>query len=117
MPVWTYECTNNHGFDRRDSIANREATPIIPCPECGADAHFVLAYAPRVNNTEVAILDYPGSKGLKAGYVHSHGPKSATKVSVGAAGVLNPSTRPLNPLAYSVQPDWKLPDGTPLPKT
>mgnify|MGYP000420273367 CR=1 FL=1 len=117
MPVWTYECTAGHGFDRRDSIARREETPIIPCPECGADAKLVINWLPRVNNTDVVILDYPGSKALKAGYVHSHGPKNATKVSVGAAGALNPSPRPLHPLATAVSPDWKLPDGTPLPKS
>lgn len=116
MPTWTYECEQGHGFDRRDSIATREATPIIPCPTCQSPAKMVLAWAPRVNNTEVVILDYPGSKALKAGYVHSHGPKNATKVMSGPAGMLNPSTRPLHPVSSTVQPDWKLPDGSALPK-
>lgn len=105
MPNYDYECEQGHVFERRCSIATKEAEPAIPCETCGTPARYVILTCPAINNTEVMILDYPGSKRLKAGYVHSHGDMDATKISVGAAGSLRPSDRPYHPLVQMVKPD------------
>lgn len=53
----------------------------------------------------IYILDYPGSKALKAGYVHTHGDPGVSKVSIGPGGALNPKSAALHPLANRVVPD------------
>lgn len=53
------------------------------------------------------VLDYPGSKAHKAGTVHSHGFKHATKVSSGAGGMINPRTSAEAPIVNNVIPDYK----------
>jgi putative FmdB family regulatory protein len=102
MPSYDYLCSNNHVHEVFCSISSKPATK--PCPECGAEAHSIITKAPHVWKN-IYILDYPGSKALKAGYVHSHGDPGVQKVSVGPAGQLNPKSAPLHPLAESVQPD------------
>lgn len=107
MPTYDQRCPNGHVFERFCSIRERDANPEPNCPECGLPSGQVFTSMPSINNTEVMILDYPGSKRLKAGYVHSHVDPGPTKVSVGAAGALNPSTKERHPAAQWVKPEWK----------
>lgn len=115
MPTYDYKCDSGHVFERFCSISAKEADPNPPCPwvetegsvACGLRSRQILSSMPALNNTEIYILDYPGSKRLKAGYVHSHVDPGPTKVSSGFGGCLNPSTAPLHPLAEKVSPDWK----------
>lgn len=108
MPTYDYKCEHGHVFERFCSISAKEAEPTPPCPQadCGQPSHQILCSMPALNFGDLYILDYPGSKRLKAGYVHSHVDPGATKVSSGVGGCLNPSTRPLHPLAEKVTPSW-----------
>lgn len=101
MPVYDYACPSDHIFEVRCSIAARP--DLTPCPECGADSRRVILTVPPLL-TEI-IPSYPGSKKLKAGYVHSHGDKAATKVSSGYGGCVNPRTNDLDPIAKGVIPE------------
>ena len=84
-----------------------------PAPErgpCGAPSKQVFltpptTWIPGVDHK--TVLDYPGSKAHKAGHVHSHGFKHATKVSSGAGGMINPRTSAENPIVDRVIPDYK----------
>lgn len=109
MPTYDYQCPKGHRFERFCSISAKEATPSPPCTVegCAEPSSQILVSMPALNNTELYILDYPGSKRLKAGYVHSHVDPGPTRVSSGAGGCLNPSTKPLHPMAEGVRPDWK----------
>lgn len=120
MPTYNYKCEQGHITERWCSIRERDADPNPPCTEkvdadngspteltCGAKTTQVFLTMPSINNTEVMILDYPGSKRLKAGYVHSYVDPGPTKVSVGPAGQLNPHSKPRHPAASWVTPQWK----------
>lgn len=98
----------SHGYD---AAATCERCPEEPEP-CELPAKQVFrtpaqAWIPGVNKE--TVFDYPGSKVHKAGYVHGYVDPGVKKVSAGAGGVLNPSTRDRHPLAKVVQPDWKAP--------
>lgn len=132
MPIYEYMCPEGHQFEIRCSVSARPEAP--PCPwavtrpighgndgdscedsteeeiNCLLPAKQVfitppITWIPGVDHT--TVLDYPGSKSQKAGHVHSHGFKYATKVSVGAGGALNPRTSAEMPLASRVIPDYK----------
>lgn len=105
MPVYDFECENGHLFEVRCSIANRTDEHRCDVEDCDALGRQVLLQAPMLNDPNVRILDYPGSKKFKAGYVHSHGDRAVSKVSVGAGGALNPSTKAVDPLVQHVRPD------------
>ena len=102
MPTYDFQCENAHITELFCSISSKPDTR--PCPECGAPSKQVFTTAPHVWKN-ILVLDYPGSKALKAGYVHTHGDPGASKVSIGAAGALNPKTKELHPLAHSVMPE------------
>lgn len=104
MPTYDYGCENHHDFEHRCNVSARPET--IPCPVegCGKLAKQIILGTPYVWK-DTYVFDYPGSKRLKAGFVHSHGDPGVKKVSVGAGGALNPSTKSLHPLADRVQPD------------
>lgn len=54
---------------------------VAACPECGkaaTDADELLGG----KSNKITIPTYPGSKRLRAGYVHSHGDRPAEKGSV-----------------------------------
>lgn len=120
MPTYSFQCPEGHIFDLFSSIsAKPDAPPCEHTPEgvegataCGLPAKQVFTSMPSINDTNVMILDYPGSKRLKAGYVHAYVDPGVKKVSVGAGGALNPSTSPRHPLAQQVRPEWK-PGGRP----
>lgn len=103
MPTYDYSCGDeSHDFEHFCSISAKPAT--LPCPTCQKDAKSIIKSVPHVWKG-LYILDYPGSKALKAGYVHSHGDPGVQKVSSGFGGSLNPSTRDLHPLAKAAQPE------------
>lgn len=118
MPTYDYRCPEGHVFEKFCSIREHDAEPNPPCREtvdpdngsppftCGQKSTQVFTSMPSVNNTEVMILDYPGSKRLKAGYVGGYVDPGPTKVSVGAAGALNPSMKERHPAAQYVTPEW-----------
>lgn len=102
MPVYDFRCPEGHDYEVRCSIAARVDPHLCGC---GLPGKLVILTAPRVNDTSVVILDYPGSKRLKAGYVHSHGPKMATRVSSGYGGVVTPVQRHQHPIGDFAQPE------------
>jgi putative FmdB family regulatory protein len=106
MPLYDYACEKDHVMEVRCTIADRPDR--TPCATCGAPARRVLLEAPK--QFSVIVPDYPGSKRLKAGYVHHLGDKSATRVTSGYGGALNPSSRPKNPLMdHLVKPEVQTP--------
>lgn len=136
MPTFEFACPEGHTFEIYCSISSKPEAPPCPvalffersepvevtCDDetvtmtpvqphvCGLPARQVFltpptTWIPGVDHK--TVLDYPGSKGLKAGHVHSHGFKHATKMSVGAGGVINPRTSPENPIVDRVIPDYK----------
>lgn len=121
MPTYEFECPEGHQFEIFCSISSKPEHPpcsvvvekafCSPCTEeCGKAAKQVFRTPPTtwiVGEGHKTVLDYPGSKGLKAGYVHSHGFKHATKVSSGAGGVINPRTSAEHPVVNNIIPDYK----------
>lgn len=96
----------SHG---RDGAAQCDVCPVEPEP-CELPARQVFltpptTWIPGVDHK--TVLDYPGSKAHKAGHVHSHGFKYATKVSSGAGGMINPRTSAEAPIVNRVIPDYK----------
>lgn len=101
--------------DRRFSHAMDE--PFCEfCPEesepCEATSRQVIrtvpiAWIPGVNKE--TVLDYPGSKRLKAGYIHHMVDPGVKKVSSGYGGMLNPQTKERHPIGKAVQAEWKIP--------
>lgn len=87
VPNYDFKCANDHLTEKRFTVSAKPDT--IECPECGEEARTVILGAPYTW-TNTFILDYPGSKALKAGYVHSHGDHGVEKLSVGYGGALNP---------------------------
>jgi hypothetical protein len=89
---------------------NEDFSPVVE--PCGLAAKQVFLTAPDLwitgdSGNRKTVLDTPGAKAHKAGYVHSHGDIGVQKVSVGAGGALNPRTHREHPLAARVQPDYK----------
>jgi putative FmdB family regulatory protein len=52
---------------------------LCPCPECGRDAEKVYTSSPPI--LTAIIPDYPGCRKHKAGYVHSHADRPATRTT------------------------------------
>jgi putative FmdB family regulatory protein len=102
VPTYEYRCQNDHVFDVRCSIAARP--DVERCQTCDRPATRLIS-VPHVNNPEHCVLDYPGSKRLKAGYVHSHGDKIGTKVMSGPAGMTRPDRKHEHPIAKNVIPE------------
>lgn len=116
MPVYDFECPDGHIYEVRCSIAEREqafaCTHAVytvgavtgdepgnePCGQIGKR----LISTPAMPTT--IVLDYPGSKRLKAGYVHSHGPRKASKIQSGYGGMVSPERKHLHPIANNVIP-------------
>ena len=100
MPVYDFSCENDHIIEVRCSIADREKERI--CEECGLPIHQIHLTFPAMPTT--IIVDYPGSKKHKAGYVHSHGDHMATKTQFGYGGGQAPK-EVTNPFAKGAMPD------------
>ena len=128
MPTYEFRCPEGHTFEIFCSISSKPNAP--PCPAevadpahgqedaspvanpCGLAAKQVFLTPPDLwitgdSGNRKTVLDTPGAKANKAGYVHSHGDIGVQKVSVGAGGALNPRTHREHPLAARVQPDYK----------
>lgn len=117
MPTYEFRCPQGHDTEHFCSISAKPDR--LECPHvgedgaaCGEPAKQVFLtppeyWIPGVNKQ--TVLDYPGSKMHKAGYVHAYVDPGVKKVSVGAGGVLNPSTSPRHPMASQVKPEWKKP--------
>lgn len=82
MPVYDYRCKHGHNTEHRCKIAERPEA--VTCSRCGEEAAFGIFDCPALPTT--IVVDYPGSKKKKAGYVHSHGDFPAEKVQVGFGG-------------------------------
>jgi hypothetical protein len=107
MPVYDFECPDEHLYEVRCTYEDRQ-TKAHPCDACGKIGRSVLINAPRLNDPNKCVLSYPGSQRLKAGYVHSHGDKPATKIQAGYGGVLQENNRRHHhPIANNVIPETK----------
>lgn len=75
MPLHDFQCGSC-------ACVFEEMVPVgmhrCPCPKCGAEGEKVYVKMPPTL-TEF-VPDYPGSKRLKAGYVHTHGDRPATRI-------------------------------------
>lgn len=80
MPVYDFTCPKC-GYELKDEIAKFDEK--IACPKCKADMSHDHP-APR-SFTSI-IPTYPGSQRYKAGYVHKHGNRPATKTQIGYGG-------------------------------
>lgn len=120
MPTYEFRCPEGHDTEHFCSISAKPER--LACPHvsaeggepCGQPAKQVFLTAPEYwipGVNKQTVMDYPGSKRLKAGYVHGYVDPGVKKVSVGAGGALNPSTAPVHPLAGQVRPEWKKPAG------
>jgi len=83
MPLYDFEC--NACGKVVEEIASVE-TKKMDC-NCGGTLERLVA-APTVL-TEI-IPSYPGSLKQKAGYVHTHGDRPATKIMSGPGGCTSP---------------------------
>jgi len=61
----------------------------VSCPYCGSDTTQKIWIKSPSCLTEI-IPSYPGCKKQKAGYVHTHGNRPATKIMSGPGGVTTP---------------------------
>lgn len=89
MATYDYECEQKHVFEIKCRISEHQSE--LQCPICGSNAKQIIIEAP-VLLTEI-IPSYPGCKKNKAGYQHSHGDFSGTKVMSGPGGMINPKNQ------------------------
>jgi putative FmdB family regulatory protein len=57
------------------------------CPKCQKNADRILSGTKQLTTI---IPSYPGCKKKKAGYIHTHGDKKATKIQSGYGGCVSP---------------------------
>ena len=61
----------------------------VECPECSTEMQRVWnGQAPKLPTT--IVVSYPGCKRQKAGHVHTHGDRPATKIQSGYGGCIGP---------------------------
>lgn len=83
MPMYDFECPAcGHRFEDIAKLEDR-----VRCPSCAesisvSDNHLM----PATKTFTTIVATTRTSKKYKAGYVHSHGDKPATKIQVGASG-------------------------------
>jgi len=107
LPSYEFACPDGHEFEIYCSISKYDPAPTCAC---GAVAHRAFRTPPTlwiVGQTHNTVLDTPGAKANKAGYVHSHGDKPSTKVQSGFGGMSRPELKYRDEVA-----DWVKPDGT-----
>jgi len=84
MPMHDFECPHC-GLEIEEIVKDGE---MVGCSACGEIMTKVFKNPPKLFDT--IIPDYPGAKKNKAGYIHTHGDRPATKVQSGAGGCVNP---------------------------
>lgn len=84
MPMHDFECPEC-GQVVEEIVKTGET---LRCSACGALMQKVFQVAPKSFST--IVPDYPGAKKKKAGYVHTHADRNATKVQSGYGGCVNP---------------------------
>jgi putative FmdB family regulatory protein len=87
MPMYDFKCPDCE-CEIDELVKNSSST--VPCPECGKKMKRLWRRGPVTLTT--IIPSYPGSLKQKAGYVHSHGDRPATKVQSGFGGCQNPKS-------------------------
>lgn len=85
MPMYDYRCPACK--TETDELV-RNADVKVLCPECGKKMERVWSHCPPTLTN--IIPSHPGCKAHKAGYVHSHGDRPATKIQSGAGGCQSP---------------------------
>jgi putative FmdB family regulatory protein len=85
MPLYDFKCNE---CSHEEEILCKSGRKTGTCSQCGGKTVKVWSKAPATL-TEI-VPSYPGSLKQKAGYVHTHGDRPATKVQSGAGGCVNP---------------------------
>jgi hypothetical protein len=109
MPNYDFECTGPEKHTHEISCSIADSLKQKFCPTCYEPMKRLIS-CPHINDPNKVILDYPGSKKLKAGYVHSHGDKVAEKTSVGYGGIIQANNfKHSHPLVDSglVKPEFR----------
>ena len=83
MPMYDFVCAC--GTETEEIV---EAGETVSCEKCGKPMQRIWNKFPA-SPTHI-IVDYPGAKRLKAGYVHSHGDRPATRIQSGYGGSQSP---------------------------
>ena len=87
MLMYDFECTKcKHQFEELTIIKETHAV----CPECTGESVRIVSMPHQFNTI---IPAYPGCKKQKAGYVHTHGDKPATKIQSGYGGCGSPTSK------------------------
>lgn len=86
LVMYDYECSFC-GALFEEIVSSTDSAQVV-CPFCGEYAQRTWVKGPSCL-TEI-IPTYPGCKKQKAGYVHTHGDRSATKIMSGPGGVTAP---------------------------
>ncbi len=85
MPMYDYKCKScEHVMEELCSSGVNH----IDCPECKSTMERIWTKSPTQFRKIIPM--YPGAKKIKAGYIHSHGDKNATKIQSGPGGMVNP---------------------------
>jgi putative FmdB family regulatory protein len=79
MPIYDYEC--ECGEKKLNELAKYDEK--VYCDECGAEMARVMN---SVHMFSTIVPTYPGSGAHKAGHIHKHGNRPATKTQVGYGG-------------------------------
>jgi len=84
MPIYDFVCESCD--EVTEEIVSSEVVRLT-CKKCGSTKER----RPCAPHTLTEIVpSYPGCLANKAGYIHSHGPRPATKVQSGPGGCVNP---------------------------
>jgi putative FmdB family regulatory protein len=81
MPMYDFQCSNCSSVFEDILPVGTEQNE---CPQCGGSAFRIFKKTAAILTT--IIPSYPGSLKQKAGYVHTHGDRPATKVQSGYGG-------------------------------
>lgn len=87
MPLHDFKCPSC-GEVKEEIVKNGE---IVRCDSCGKSMEKI--FLKSATHLTTIIPSYPGCKAQKAGYVHTHGDRPATKVQSGFGGCVNPSSK------------------------
>lgn len=86
MPLYDFKCPDCNWVT--EDIVSSE-TETVPCEKCRHTAQKI--YVGCAKQLTTIIPSYPGCLRQKAGYVHTHGDRPATKIQSGYGGCTKPS--------------------------